>query len=274
MLYACFSDDRGRSIMDGGDVLAHKKQILARTRSLGKHRPELGGGSHGHGVRRKDAALIRLRDTEERFAKTKMQQAASRMVAMAFSSGSSMIVIEDYGTIDDGAGDKYAEKNGERVPFDERPDIPWIVKRWPWAAQREAVEWETSKAGLDVLAIPSEYNAQTCPECGCVEAKNDTGRGIFRCQKCEYERPVDYVTSLNMRRRAERVLKEAKTDDGTWMIVSVEPGKKAAANPYLPRYWLTEGLAQQALDDLLKPYPINSDWRKRLKLLERKGDQT
>lgn len=293
MLYACFADDKGRTIMDGGDVLAHKKQMLARARSLGRHRPELGDGAHGHGVRRRDATLIRLRDAEERFAKTKMQQAAARMVKEALATGSTMIVIEDYGTIDDGAGDKYAEKNGERVAVEERTDIPWIVKRWPWAAQREAVEWAARKGlcevcgkpecaceerkvkAFDVLAIPPEFNAQTCPDCGCVEAKNDTGRGVFRCQKCDYERPVDYVTSLNMRRRAEQVLKDARVDDGAWTMVLIEPGKKtSASNPYLPVYWLTEGLAQKALDDILKPYPEGSEWRKRLKIMERKVGET
>lgn len=271
LLYACFDDDKGRAVMDGGDIVAHKKQMLVRQKSLGRHRPELGQGAHGHGVRRREAALIRLRDNEERFAKTKMQQCAARMVEQAIEMNCSMIVIEDYGTIDDNAGDKYAERNGQRVEVQDRPDIPWIVKRWPWAAQRESAQWAASKAGLDVLAIPPEFNAQTCPECGHVEAKNDNGRGLFECQKCGYKRPVDYVTSLNMRNRAQKVLQNATVGDGKWAIVLVEPGKTVAqAKPYLQRNWLTEGLAQQALDDLLKPYPAEHGWRKRLKITERK----
>jgi transposase len=257
MLYGLDESERGTPIFRGEDVRVLKLQMKKRARDLGRHRPELGTGAHGHGVRRRDAALIRLRDKEERFTETKMQQAAAAMVRAALSVGAGTIVVEDYSTIDDAA-------------IDETTEIGWLAKRWPWYLQDQANRWAATKAGLEVLAVPSQFISRDCPNCGARCEDADNKRGTFTCPKCDYKRPIDYVNGLHMMRRAKRALAHASMagSEGWTIVLSKKTGARTATEQYLPCTWATNQAATKALSDLLEPYPVDSPWREKLSVVK------
>lgn len=177
-------------LADGGDVLAHKAGYDARRRSLGKHRAELGAGARGHGKARREEHITRLEDAEARWVRTKCQEIASHAMRLAEKRGVSRILVEDWtNPAKDGAPEL-----GEYLEC--------LVRRFPLAQLREAIEWAAKKRGYTVEVVASDGNARTCPNCRHLhtpEQSHAFGKaGVFRCEECQLERPVDMIYPWNM----------------------------------------------------------------------------
>jgi len=195
MLYAAAEDGFARPIVDGGDVLALKAQMLARKRSIGLHRPELGDGAKGHGRKRRFAAIEALQGKEARFTTTKCQQAAAATVKLAIERGAGTVLVEDFGGIDDDTA-------------------PWMVKRWPWAKLKECIVWACKKAGLETVEVGAAYNTKTCPKCGATDSDVVVKGGHFQCVACGLHHRTDAIACWNMLRKhgAETGVDAAQTE--------------------------------------------------------------
>jgi len=176
-------------LFDGGDIVAFKGQMDRRKRSLQRHRRELGTGARGHGVERRAATYRKLEDKEQRFVRTKCQQAASAVVKRAAAKGCGMVLIEDYSPKEMADG---ASEPGAR-----------FLRRWPFAELRACIKWACEREGIAVKIVPAAYESVTCPKCGNVDAEQDDRRGTFQCRRagCELRRPADVVAAWNMLRR-------------------------------------------------------------------------
>lgn len=177
-------------LADGGDILAHKAGYDARRRSLGRHRRELGAGARGHGKARREEHITRLEDAEARWVRTKCQEIAAHAMRLAEKRGVSRILVEDWTN----PAKEGAPELGEYLEC--------LVRRFPLAQLRESIEWAAKKRGYKVEIVASDGNARTCPKCRHVhtaEQSHAFGKaGVFRCEECLLERPVDMIYPWNM----------------------------------------------------------------------------
>jgi hypothetical protein len=177
-----------REIVDGGDILAFKRQIDARRRSLGRRNRsgQSGQGATGHGVVRRVAPLMDLSHKEADFTKTRCQQAAAALVKFAGDHGASEVVLEDF-----------------TAPKD--PEAYWLVKRWPWYELGQACEHACQAAGLRVDRKVVSIDRRTCPSCGHEHQEPPTtSYGGWECVNCGMKRTIDQVDALWMLRMVGR----------------------------------------------------------------------
>lgn len=184
----CDSAGKGHVVDDGREVL-HAKQAFANRRSaLGAHRKMLGDGARGHGQTRRMEHIKRLDDAEARYVRTRCQQWAAALVKYAARVGAGTVVIEDYS----------ARDMADNAP----EDMARLIRRWPFAALAECVRWACAKSGLALVEVPAAYQSVACPQCGHIDASNDSGRGVFECTSCALKRSVDHIAAWNMLRSA------------------------------------------------------------------------
>jgi IS605 OrfB family transposase len=179
------------TIGDGQDVLAKKAQWASRRGALRAHKRELGAGAKGHGEKRRYETYRALDDVERNWVKTYVQQRAAAVVAVAGKFGCGSVVLEDYGA--KAMADDVDGQNAE---------VARLIRQFPFAQLKTAIEWACAKAGIRVVIVPAQYESVTCPKCGNIDASQDGGRGVFRCAKCSLERSVDGVAAWNMLRSA------------------------------------------------------------------------
>jgi putative transposase len=185
LLQGATSDGQTPVIADGGAERALKDQMHRRRRSWYAQKRSIGRGSRGHGFYRKFRQYRDLEDKEARFMLTRCQQHAARVVKLALDTGCGTIVLDDWSSRE--LADKTADKFGA-----------YAVRSWPFAQQRDCIEWAAKKEGLAIVIVSSAYESITCPKCKSVDASQDNGRGTFRCVKCDTSRSVDAVAAWNM----------------------------------------------------------------------------
>lgn len=169
-----------------GMIAGAKKQFHRRRRDFQMKKraaPKLGRG-WWHATK-----LYRdLEDTEALFVKTVCQQIAARTVTYANINECGRIVLDDW-SARQAAWD--ADKAGQLY-------LAMLVRRWPFAMLREAIEWAAKKAGIEVIVVPAAYESQTCPLCKHVDPKSDRGDGMFVCTGCELRYGTDAIAAWNM----------------------------------------------------------------------------
>jgi transposase len=168
----------------GNDLLAFKRRCFAIRRSMGRLSAcERGSGAKGHGKARRYEHAQKLLDSESRYVKTKCQQAAARVVQLAHQWRKSIIVIEDYGGID---------------------ETDLFLPRFPYYQLKLSIICAAESAGLSVREVSSAYVSQTCPRCGNQDASQHLKRtGMFHCTVCEFSRPADLVAAIHLLRLAQ-----------------------------------------------------------------------
>ena len=76
------------------------------------------------------------------------------------------------------------------------------MRRFPLAQLKGAIEWAAKKRGIAVEEVESNGNSRTCPNCRhehTPEQSSAFGKaGVFRCEECKLERPVDMIYPWNM----------------------------------------------------------------------------
>jgi hypothetical protein len=180
-------------ILDGGEqVLAFKDQMHRRRRGWYAHKKSASKRTHGRGYFRRYQMYRELEDKEANFVDTKCKQLAARVVSLAVKHGCGKVIIDDWS----------ASELGDAVEAKDGAYKAWLVRRWPFAQQKQAIEQALLKIGLVLEVVPSAYESQTCPSCGHVDAKSDGGRGTFCCTACGFKRHVDSVANLNALRQA------------------------------------------------------------------------
>jgi hypothetical protein len=79
----------------------------------------------------------------------------------------------------------------------------------------------------------------TCPSCGTIDAKSNTGRGMFRCVNaaCGLERDIEQVAAWNMLAR-------------TGMISPEEPSPRGPTTPFARNKAKRDALAKSLREGL------------------------
>lgn len=69
-----------------------------------------------------------------------------------------------------------------------------------WYEFRRQLEYKEQWRGGRVVAVPSLYTSQTCPDCGHVAADNRRSQVRFLCQVCGFAENADMVGAMNILR--------------------------------------------------------------------------
>jgi transposase len=179
----------GQSVaMRGNKFSAQKRALEARMRDFRNvSQAERGSGAKGHGRRRRYESYDALDNKLKAVIHTLCQQSAARVVELAKQWGCGLVIIEDYGGIGP----------------DEDRALRRFVPRFPLYQLKQAIAWACKREGLQLSEHPAEYVSTTCPCCGDMDARYHNNRtGIFHCSACGFERPADWVASLNFLRRS------------------------------------------------------------------------
>ena len=74
-----------------------------------------------------------------------------------------------------------------------------------WGMLFRMIEAKQQELGGEVYAVPPQYTSQTCPECGCKDAKNRPRQAVFKCVNCGFEGNADCVAAMNILGRGQRL---------------------------------------------------------------------
>ena len=74
-----------------------------------------------------------------------------------------------------------------------------------WGMLFRMIEAKQQELGGEVYAVPPQYTSQTCPECGCTDAKNRPRQAVFKCVNCGFEGNADCVAAMNILGRGQRL---------------------------------------------------------------------
>ena len=170
-----------------GMIASAKKQFHRRRRDLQKKKraaQSSDGGWHSTKLYRE------LEDTEARFVKTVCQQLAGSTVRRE---------IRDRQRVRSHRARRLERQTG-RVGGRSLSGLAYLammIRRWPFALQRDAIISAAEKAGIRVETVAAAYESQTCPLCKHVDAKSDRGTGTFLCTGCELRYNVDAIAAWN-----------------------------------------------------------------------------
>jgi IS605 OrfB family transposase len=82
----------------------------------------------------------------------------------------------------------------------------------PWTYRRvlERIGHKAQENRVHLVAVPSAYTSQTCPECGRCEKENRSGEN-FTCVGCGHAGDVDYVGARNVLARTLETLRSVES---------------------------------------------------------------
>jgi len=186
--------DGGTGILKAGagqDIANFKKQMTRRRAGMRSHMA--GSPRHrGHGWWRKFDNYRALDDTEARFTDTKCKQAAAEVRKLVLAGGYGTVLLDDWNV----------RQMAAVVAKFEGPYAAWLVRRFPFAQLKGAIECALEPHGVGIVASPAAYESIECPSCHNIDASQDDGRGTFTCKACAFKRGVDGVANLNALARA------------------------------------------------------------------------
>lgn len=175
-------------IESGAAIAAFKRQMFARRRDWYSHKRANAKRSRGRGYWRRYEMYRALEDKEKRFVDTNVRQIASRIVGLAILKGCGTIVLDDWSSRQLAVSN---DRNGKEF-------VAMLVRQWPFAQQRSAIEQAAAKAGIAVEIVESAWESCTCPACGKIDALSNSGRGMFKCTECGLHRDVEQIAAWNM----------------------------------------------------------------------------
>lgn len=174
-------------IRNGEDLLAFKRKLTARRKSIHRLAHEVGRGGRGHGTSRRYEVREKLEAYESNWVKSWNQTTAAQLVRECQRRGVGTVVLESFGTVE---------------PKESDPDwLALLVRQWPFAALKGAIVWACEKNGISVREVSADYISQECPKCGFRADDMVNAHGTFLCRGCGLERSVDQVASWNMLKR-------------------------------------------------------------------------
>ena len=75
-----------------------------------------------------------------------------------------------------------------------------------WGMFRTYLKYKLERNGGMLVAVKPHYTSQTCPDCGCISAKNRQTQAEFVCVDCGYTNHADVVGAMNVLARGHSVL--------------------------------------------------------------------
>jgi transposase len=183
-----FENGRVESI-SGEDVLHFKRKLKARKVAIGRHkdRLEAGPAARGRGKARREQAMRKINNGEDRFVDWRCKTWAANIAKLCRDRGVGTLLISKMGKVEMFDGDEYVEA---------------LLYQWPFARMIGNVKEAISKLGVAAKEYIPHFDARRCPNfvagkrCGHVHEKRQTGI-IFKCEVCGFERPTDQIVALN-----------------------------------------------------------------------------
>ena len=174
----------------GAKILHTKAQLAARRARIGGIGKEgtLGDGARGHGTARRFERLQKIEEVQDLSIEGWCRRLAAIVVKKALRWGAGTILLEDY------SPKKLADDAEERGETDRSVRL---LRNFPTARLRTAIEQRAVKAGLRILLVPAYYECSTCPKCGNFGVEQNRGE-LFECSACGFRRSSDNVAALNM----------------------------------------------------------------------------
>lgn len=128
--------------------------------------------------------LVRLSGRERRF-KRDVNHRISKAIVQSAKSTSSAIAVEDLTGIRERTTVGRAQRSRHA--------------KWTFYEQRKFVEYKALREGVPMVLVNPRNTSRRCPKCLHCSKKNRVSRDLFRCQRCGFEAPADYVGALNIR---------------------------------------------------------------------------
>lgn len=230
--FTIVQEDGRVDTISGSDVLHFKRKLKARKVSIGQHkgRLELGGAAKGRGKPRREAAIRKIHDAEDRFVDWRCKTWAASIARLC---------------VDRGIGTLLVAKMGPPEMFDGNEHVEALLYQWPFARFLGNVKQALDKVGVVVKEYVPHLDARRCPNlvagkrCGHVHEKVPAkanyvdGKMVadtFECEVCGLKRPVDTIVAWN----------------GLISAIGVEPMVKAVKREKVARDQLLKAFGKEA----------------------------
>ena len=156
----------------------------SRVEDVRKHYEELRGRLQSVKTKNSRRRLVRLSGRERRF-KNDVNHRISKALVKSAEGTSSAIAMEDLKGI----------RERTTVGRSRRS----MHSKWAFHELRKFVEYKALRAGVPTVPVNPRNTSRKCPICLHCSKKNRVSRDLFRCQRCGFEAPADYVGALNIR---------------------------------------------------------------------------
>lgn len=170
--------DKGRLIVDGGEIIEFRNRVEARRTSLKRQAAVCGDGRIGHGYNTRMKPVLNISDKIARFRDTFNHKVSRRLIEYAVKNNCGIIQLEDLKGITDDA-----------EPF---------LKNWSYFDLQNKIEYKAKENGIKVQYIDPKYTSQRCSKCGFIHKDNHPERDIFICGHCGFKTLHDYNASQNI----------------------------------------------------------------------------
>lgn len=181
--------ENGRAeFISGGDVLHFKRKLKARKVSVSRHKDKLEAGpaSRGRGKARREQAMRKIHDAEDRFVDWRCKTWAANIAKMCKQRGVGTLLVSKMGPVEMFDGSEYIEA---------------LLYQWPFTRMLDQVKTAVEKVGVVVKEYIPHFDARRCPNvvagerCGHIHEKRQTP--TFKCEVCRFERPSDQIVAWN-----------------------------------------------------------------------------
>ena len=163
-------------------LMVAKSRLEARRGSVRSSRALPGGGSRGHGYKRRNRLKSQLREKEQNIVQTYCGEAASDVLRRALDHGYQGVVVVDM-------------EGG--LPEHTIPQVEKLLRQFPRAQLRDAICWKAKKEGV-FCKVVSLKQFGSCPNCGRVHSKDKPAgyedKGMWVCF-CGLRLPFDTWTA-------------------------------------------------------------------------------
>ncbi len=168
---------------NGEEVIAFKRRMEARKKSLGRRGSPLaiGSAARGRGKLRRYKAWMKIYEAEKRYVDWRCKTWAAELVKLLVARKVGVLLLPVIG--------------GDKDMKDANDYIQALLYKWPFSELGERIKAACAKKNIKVIEYEPKFDARRCPKCQHVHDKRQVG--TFTCEICEYKRPADQVLAWN-----------------------------------------------------------------------------
>ncbi len=172
--------ERGRFVIDGGEVTRFAAQIESRRRSQQHQAAYCGEGRIGHGTKTRVDSVYKTENTIANFRDTINHRYSKALIDYAVKNRFGTIQMEDLTGIKENTG------------------FPKILRHWTYYDLQNKIETKAAEHGIKVVKIDPKFTSQRCSQCGYIDKENRKDQEHFCCQKCGFTANADFNASQNI----------------------------------------------------------------------------
>lgn len=172
--------ERGRFVIDGGEIARFAAQIEARKRSQQHQAAYCGEGRIGHGTKTRVASVYKTEDRIANFRDTINHRYSKALVNYAVKHGFGTIQMEDLSGI----------KSSD--------DFPKFLRHWTYYDLQSKIESKAKERGIAVVKVNPRFTSRRCSKCGYIDEGNRKDQAHFYCLSCGFKANADFNASQNL----------------------------------------------------------------------------